>query len=161
MPARLDVVALLLLACSSEAPAPAALPDAGQADTAPDAAPDAEPDVGDGCVAPPGSPDLDEWGGDRRVAREATGFFRLTRLCGRDWLVTPGGHPFYSLGVNTVGPRGSAGRESGERTLVLLVPTLLGLAAGEWLHRRVPARLFAVLLFSLLLVAGVLLASGA
>jgi len=56
---------------------------------------------------------------------------------------------------------GTLGWESARTTAVLLVPTLAGLAAGEWLHRRVPARLFSGLLFSLLLLAGLLLATGA
>ena len=110
------LLACLLAACCSPSPPTAVAPDTGDAaPDVPDAAPDASPDAGDGCAPPPGPPALDAYGGDRRVPLDATGFFRLARLCDRDWLVTPSGHPFYSLGVNTLGPRGSAGRESGER----------------------------------------------
>jgi len=73
---------------------------------------DVEPD---GCVPVDGAPQLDRWGGDARVVLEATGFFRTERLCGRWWLVTPEGHPFYSLGVNATGPRGEASQVDGRR----------------------------------------------
>lgn len=47
---------------------------------------------------------------------EATGFFRTEKRDGRWFLVTPQGHPFYSLGVNAVAADGGrtyvAGRES-------------------------------------------------
>jgi len=55
---------------------------------------------------------------------------------------------------------GTLGAASARRSALLLVPLLAGLAAGEWLHHRVPQRVFRGLLFVLLLVAGVLLAVG-
>jgi hypothetical protein len=46
---------------------------------------------------------LDKFGGlNRGPAFKASGFFRTEKRDGRWYLVTPEGHPFYSLGVNTV-----------------------------------------------------------
>ncbi len=44
--------------------------------------------------------ELDEFGGWTEFETEATGFFRVDTLCGRWWLITPEGHPFYYLGIN-------------------------------------------------------------
>ncbi|NWB94590.1 beta-galactosidase [Pseudomonas gingeri] len=45
----------------------------------------------------------DKFGGSLKgPAFDATGFFRTEKHDGRWYLVTPEGHPFYSLGVNTV-----------------------------------------------------------
>ena len=59
---------------------------------------------------------LDKFGGwSKGPAFKASGFFRTEKRDGRWYLVTPEGHPFYSLGVNTVAPDNSqtyvAGRE--------------------------------------------------
>ncbi|WP_404487247.1 beta-galactosidase [Pseudomonas sp. HT11] len=59
---------------------------------------------------------LDQYGGwNKGPAFEASGFFRTEKRDGRWYLVTPEGHPFYSLGVNTVAPDDNqtyvAGRE--------------------------------------------------
>ncbi|QBX40230.1 beta-agarase [Pseudomonas fluorescens] len=59
---------------------------------------------------------LDKFGGwNRGPAFKASGFFRTEKRDGRWYLVTPEGHPFYSLGVNTVSPQVNqtyvAGRE--------------------------------------------------
>ncbi|WP_455928254.1 beta-galactosidase [Pseudomonas capeferrum] len=59
---------------------------------------------------------LDKFGGwNKGPAFDASGFFRTEKRDGRWYLVTPEGHPFYSLGVNTVAPDNSqtyvAGRE--------------------------------------------------
>ena len=59
---------------------------------------------------------LDTFGGwNKGPAFKASGFFRTEKRDGRWYLVTPEGHPFYSLGVNTVAPDNSqtyvAGRE--------------------------------------------------
>jgi hypothetical protein len=46
---------------------------------------------------------LDQFGGwNKGPAFQASGFFRTEKRDGRWFLVTPEGHPFYSLGVNTV-----------------------------------------------------------
>ncbi|VVN94314.1 beta-agarase [Pseudomonas fluorescens] len=46
---------------------------------------------------------LDTYGGwNKGPAFEASGFFRTQKRDGRWYLVTPQGHPFYSLGVNAV-----------------------------------------------------------
>ncbi|WP_445179513.1 beta-galactosidase [Pseudomonas sp. McL0111] len=48
---------------------------------------------------------LDKFGGwNKGPAFKASGFFRTEKRDGRWYLVTPEGHPFYSLGVNTVSP---------------------------------------------------------
>ena len=48
---------------------------------------------------------LDKFGGwTNGPAFKASGFFRTEKRDGRWYLVTPEGHPFYSLGVNTVTP---------------------------------------------------------
>ncbi|WP_347904489.1 beta-agarase [Pseudomonas purpurea] len=59
---------------------------------------------------------LDTYGGwNKGPAFKASGFFRTEKRDGRWYLVTPQGHPFYSLGVNTIAPNTSqtyvAGRE--------------------------------------------------
>lgn len=59
---------------------------------------------------------LDKFGGwNQGLSFKASGFFRTEKRDGRWFLVTPQGHPFYSLGVNTVAPDNSqtyvAGRE--------------------------------------------------
>ncbi|KAF0863280.1 beta-galactosidase [Pseudomonas sp. LD120] len=59
---------------------------------------------------------LDPFGGwNQGPSFKASGFFRTEKRDGRWFLVTPQGHPFYSLGVNTVAPDNSqtyvAGRE--------------------------------------------------
>ena len=48
---------------------------------------------------------LDKFGGwTKGPTFHASGFFRTEKREGRWYLVTPEGHPFYSLGVNTVAP---------------------------------------------------------
>ncbi|MCU1774230.1 beta-galactosidase [Pseudomonas sp. 13B_3.2_Bac1] len=59
---------------------------------------------------------LDKFGGwNKGPAFKASGFFRTEKRDGRWYLVTPEGHPFYSLGINTVSPQVNqtyvAGRE--------------------------------------------------
>lgn len=49
-------------------------------------------------------PAMDHYGGLARPALDATGFFRVVRNGGRWVLVTPSGHPFFSLGVDAVQP---------------------------------------------------------
>jgi len=47
-------------------------------------------------------PVLDEYGGLLSIKSGETGFFRLEKLRGRWWFITPKGHPFLSIGVNHV-----------------------------------------------------------
>ncbi|POA43823.1 beta-agarase [Pseudomonas sp. MPR-ANC1] len=59
---------------------------------------------------------LDKFGGwSKGPVFKASGFFRTEKRDGRWYLVTPEGHPFYSLGVNTISPEVNqtyvAGRE--------------------------------------------------
>ena len=44
--------------------------------------------------------EFDSFGGWLDYETEATGFFRVDTLCGRWWLITPEGHPFYYLAIN-------------------------------------------------------------
>lgn len=47
----------------------------------------------------------DRWGGRTdRPARRATGFFRTEQIDGRWWLVTPEGHLYWNVGINSVRP---------------------------------------------------------
>jgi agarase len=46
--------------------------------------------------------EIDQYGGWTGVKTAATGWFRTARSEGRWWLVDPEGHPFLSVGVNTV-----------------------------------------------------------
>jgi agarase len=51
-------------------------------------------------------PGFDAWGGWRGVATTATGRFRVERVDGVWWLVTPAGHGFFSVGVDHLRPEG-------------------------------------------------------
>jgi agarase len=64
-----------------------------------------------GAVNAQGEPRFDRFGGDMSVACTATGFFRTECIAGRWWLVTPTGHPFFSVGVNVMSFNGTANRE--------------------------------------------------
>ena len=48
-------------------------------------------------------PRLDSYGSFADIQLEATGFFRLDKLNGRDCFVTPDGHPYIALGANNIG----------------------------------------------------------
>jgi len=54
---------------------------------------------------------LDRFGGALAVTAAATGFFHTERLAERWWLVTPEGHPFFSVGVNVLGFNGTATKD--------------------------------------------------
>jgi hypothetical protein len=65
----------------------------------------------------PGPTDWDRWGGWAAGPKlEATGFFRTQKLDGRWWLVDPDGRPFWSNGIDCVGPNSAVtpvtGREN-------------------------------------------------
>ncbi len=49
------------------------------------------------------APELDRFGGFKAIKREATGFFRLDQINGRDCFITPDGHPYIALGANHIG----------------------------------------------------------
>jgi hypothetical protein len=67
---------------------------------------------------------LDKFGGwNKGPAFKASGFFRTEKRDGRWYLVTPEGHPFYSLGVNAV-------TSSTSQTYV---------AGREWMFESLPA----------------------
>ncbi len=53
----------------------------------------------------PTPPATDRWGGRTdRPARRATGFFRTELIDDRWWLITPEGHLYWNVGVNSVRP---------------------------------------------------------
>jgi agarase len=56
-------------------------------------------------------PVLDRFGGETSVRCAASGFFRTERLGERWWLITPEGHPFFSVGVNVLSFNGTANRD--------------------------------------------------
>ncbi|MEZ1318579.1 beta-galactosidase [Pseudomonas fluorescens] len=67
---------------------------------------------------------LDKFGGwTQGPTFKASGFFRSEKRDGRWYLVTPEGHPFYSLGVNTVAPDVNA----------------TYIAGREWMFESLPA----------------------
>jgi len=49
---------------------------------------------------------FDRYGGWLGLELQASGRFRVERVDGRWWFVTPDGHPFFSTGVQVVSPRG-------------------------------------------------------
>ncbi|MFC0666685.1 beta-agarase [Azotobacter chroococcum] len=66
---------------------------------------------------------LDRFGGWLKGPQlEATGFFRVARHEGRWYLVTPEGHPFFSLGVNTVSSGNSRTYIEGREGMFLDLP---------------------------------------
>lgn len=59
------------------------------------------------AIAPPVA--TDRYGGRTdRPARRATGFFRTEKIDGRWWLVTPEGHLYWNVGINSVRPSRTA-----------------------------------------------------
>jgi agarase len=58
------------------------------------------------AAPPPPDPGYDAWGGWQGRTTTASGRFRTERIDGVWWLVTPDGHPFYSMGITGVRPEG-------------------------------------------------------
>lgn len=56
---------------------------------------------------PSGAPETDDYGGWTKYSYEATGWFRVQKVNGRWWLITPQGHPFISSAVSDFSPGGS------------------------------------------------------
>lgn len=68
-------------------------------------------------------PERDRFGGLRGGARfEATGFFRTEKQAERWYLVTPDGHPFFSLGVNAVSRQHSQTYVQGREVMFQSLP---------------------------------------
>lgn len=68
-------------------------------------------------------PQLDGFGGWLKGPQlEATGFFRVAKHEGRWYLVTPEGHPFFSLGMNTVSSGNSRTYIEGREGMFLDLP---------------------------------------
>ncbi|KAF1054086.1 MAG: hypothetical protein GAK43_01073 [Stenotrophomonas maltophilia] len=53
---------------------------------------------------------------------EATGFYRTEKRGGRWWLVTPDGHPYWSLGVNTVNTQSNQTYTEGREYMFAALP---------------------------------------
>lgn len=76
-----------------------------------------------GWLAERGKQQLDAYGGLLAgPAFEAKGFFRTEKRNGRWYLVTPDGHPFYSLGVNAVAADGGRTYTSGREGMFKALP---------------------------------------
>lgn len=56
-------------------------------------------------------PGYDDYYGSLRYQTDATGFFRVARIDGQWWLITPEGHPFFSTGLNVLGYTGTCTRD--------------------------------------------------
>lgn len=65
--------------------------------------------------------DRDPYGGFAQSKAKATGFFRVEKIDGRWWFITPDGHFFYSTGVNGVG-LGSGTRATGREDYFASLP---------------------------------------
>jgi hypothetical protein len=70
-----------------------------------------------------------EYGGFAHTQVEATGFFRVEKIDGRWWFVSPAGRLFFSAGVNGVGPVAGTRVAGREDLFAELVPESAG--AGE------------------------------
>ncbi|MFP5428476.1 MAG: beta-galactosidase [Gammaproteobacteria bacterium] len=76
-----------------------------------------------GWLAERGKQQLDSYGGlIAGPAFEAKGFFRTEKRDGRWFLVTPEGHPFYSLGINAVAADGGRTYISGRERMFTALP---------------------------------------
>jgi len=76
-----------------------------------------------GWLAERGKQQLDSYGGlIAGPAFEAKGFFRTEKRDGRWFLVTPEGHPFYSLGINAVAADGGRTYISGRESMFIALP---------------------------------------
>ena len=62
--------------------------------------------VGGSARADEPDPGFDAWGGWRGITTTATGRFRIERIDGVWWLITPDGHGFFSVGVDHLRPGG-------------------------------------------------------
>jgi len=90
----------------------------------------------------PQRPGTDQYGGLASVSLKATGFFRVARAVdGREtsearrwWLVTPDGHPFFSLGITSVvmGDQDVYWKDERRKDLYEWLPPHDGPLAGAW-----------------------------
>lgn len=74
--------------------------------------------------------DLDAFGGFLGTPLKATGFFRVEKVDGRWWFVTPEGHLFYSTGVNGIGTAMGT-RTTGREDYFAKIPPLLSPPPGQ------------------------------
>lgn len=77
-------------------------------------------------------PAQDRFGGWLGTQLRATGFFRTEKRGGRWLLVSPEGHPFFSLGVNAVTPRQSATYVEGREAMFAALPAADGPFGGYY-----------------------------
>ncbi len=73
--------------------------------------------------ARPAMPERDEYGGWAAGPKlEATGYFRTVKRDGKWWLVTPSGHLFFSLGMDSVNPSEGATMVEGREQMFEWLP---------------------------------------
>ncbi len=77
-------------------------------------------------------PAQDRFGGWLGTQLRASGFFRTEKRGGRWLLVSPEGHPFFSLGVNAVTPRQSATYVEGREAMFAALPATDGPFGGYY-----------------------------
>ena len=78
----------------------------------------------DAALVNPSFPGRSAYGGFDDTRARATGFFRVEKVDGRWWLISPDGHLFYSAGVNGVGPISST-RTAGREAMFSVIPTTI------------------------------------
>lgn len=65
---------------------------------------------------------LDAYGGREDIALNRTGWFHTQKANGRWWLVTPDGHAFFSLGLNTITPDDTRTYVQGRESMFVNLP---------------------------------------
>jgi len=83
----------------------------------------------DEALAQPSFPNRSPYGGFANTQARATGFFRVEKVDGRWWLISPDGHLFYSAGVNVVSPIAGT-RATGREDMFAVLPPPTPLPAG-------------------------------
>lgn len=81
------------------------------------------------ALAPAFAAERGPYGGFAGTHATATGFFRVEKIDGRWWFVTPDGQLFYSVGANAMSPY-SGTRTAGREDLFAWIPPPLKLPAG-------------------------------
>lgn len=82
---------------------------------------------------PMAMPKLDKYGGLESVQLEATGYFRVEKVDGRWWMVTPLGHPFLAASVGELSPGGSE-REKQLQSSIFGSTPLWAASEMDWLR---------------------------